>query len=533
MEKNKVSKLLLWLLVFVLVLAGALLAVIKFNLLGFNSSTKTVKDEKVALDNISIGTIKAPKNIYPMCANEGSEIAFNSAIFETLATFNRDNIIVPVLATKWDNPDNKTWRFYLSSEAKFSNGDPVTADDVKFTFDTIRADETSQMSTVLPTAEVKVIDSGTVEFITQNPDPVLLNKLAGSFFVMSKKDIEENGFNNKNIGSGPYIVSEFADGYTKMTVNDSYWGDKPKVKNVTYKSIESGKEVDALINGDIDLIFYLTPENKADIRLTEAIQNNKVYLAETTSDNVNYFDIDSLRDKTPYINLDSNPLKDKRVREAITLSLDMDDFITDVPDTVIANQMVTRGVFGYNPSITKTHRDVTKAKELMKEAGYENGFTLTVDIIESSTAVDLINRFSSYLTGINVKLVPNSLSQDDFFGKVVSKDTSAFFVGFSTTSKDASEVLEGMIHTPSDVYGQYNLGYSNATLDKMIEEASITLNQQTRQQELQEAMKIAMEDYAKIPLFSYSFESAVSSKIYWQPRVDALLIATELAGKVQ
>jgi ABC-type oligopeptide transport system substrate-binding subunit len=106
-------------------------------------------------------------------------------------------------------------------------------------------------------------------------------------------------------------------------------------------------------------------------------------------------------------------------------------------------------------------------------------------------------------------------------------------VGFSTTSKDSSEVLEGMIHTPSDVYGQYNLGYSNATLDKMIEEASITLNQQTSQQELQEAMKIAMEDYAKIPLFSYSFESAVSSKIYWQPRVDALLIATELAGKVQ
>ena len=532
MEQGKVSKLLIWSLVIVLLLAGAVLGMAKLKSSGSkSSSTDSVKDEKTALDNINIGTTGPPKSIYPMNANEGSEIAFNSAIFESLATFNGDNVLIPTLATKWDNPDNLTWRFYLSKKAKFSNGDPITADDVKFTFDTIRADKTSQMSTALPSAEVKVVDSSTVEFITKSPDPVLLNKLAGSLFVMSKKDIQKNGFNSQNIGSGPYTVSQVTDKYTKLTVNENYWGEKPKIKNVTYKLIESGKEVTALTSGDIDFVFYLPPEDKTNSELTNAIKNKKVYLTETTSDNVNYFDLDSMKDKTPYINLAVNPLKDKRVREAMALSLDMNDFVANVPNTVVTNQLVTRGIFGYNPSIPKKQQDLTKAKELMKESGYENGFSLTVDFVDSSLTTDVMKRFAGYLANINIKLIANGLPQDKFFEKVGGKDTSAYFIGFATSSKDASEVLEGIIHTPSNIYGQYNLGYSNSTLDKMVEEASTTLNQQTRQQELQKTMKLAMEDYAKIPLFSYSFNSAISSKVYWKPRLDGILRVSEMAGK--
>ncbi|MCL5410255.1 MAG: hypothetical protein M1324_00140, partial [Patescibacteria group bacterium] len=158
-------------------------------------------------------------------------------------------------------------------------------------------------------------------------------------------------------------------------------------------------------------------------------------------------------------------------------------------------------------------------------------FALTIDFPDTPTAKELYSRLAANLSDIDIKVTLNGLDQEKFFEAIVAKQTSAYFLGYSPDTKDASEVLEGLIHTPSEVYGQYNLGYSNTALDKEIEDASKTLNQQVRQQKVQAAMKTAMDDYAKIPLFQYAFNYALSSKIDWKPRLDGMFRMYEMAGK--
>ncbi len=531
METNKVSKVLIWSLVILIVLGGIVYGFLKLNIINPESTVKeSAKEDKIELESIKVGMFPFTQNTYPKCAVESTELAFNYNLFESLATFNQKNILVPVIASKWDNPNDLTWRFYLSPKAKFSNGDPVTAEDVKFTFDYIRSNKDLPFSVSLPDAEAKVGDDNTVLFTTKNPDPLLLNKIAWSLLILSKKDVEANGLSNKNIGSGPYILSEVTDQSVKLITNENYWREKPKIKNVTYTVVKQEDKITSLINGSVDLIGYLTTDQN-EAKLIEASKQGKVDLRKVAMTAINFLELDSMRDKTPSIDLPVNPLKDKRVREAIAMGLDIDDFVKNVPDTVPSNQLVSQSVFGYNPKISRTKRDVTKAKALLKEAGYENGFTMSIDFPDTSTAKEMYSKFATNLSDINIKVTLNGFTQEEFFPVIMSKETSAYFISFSPDTQDASEVLEGLIHTPSEVYGQYNLGYSNPVLDKEIEDASKTLNQQVRQQKVQAAMKTAMDDYAKIPLFQYSSNYALSSKINWEPRLDGMVRFYEMAGK--
>ncbi|MCL5407401.1 MAG: ABC transporter substrate-binding protein, partial [Patescibacteria group bacterium] len=518
MAQNKTTKVLIWLLAFIVILGGIVFGLIKLSIINLGGkSTQSEENQTTSLDNIKVYGLLFSKNFYPNSEVEGSILALNYNIYESLATFNRDNILIPLIASKWDNPNDLTWRFYISSKAKFSNGDPVTAEDVKFTYDYIKGQKDLPISTSLPDATVTVGANNTVEFVTQNPDPLLINKLAWCFLILQKNDIEKNGINNKNIGTGHYIVSEANDQTIKLVTNENYWGEKPKIKTVTYLQSSETSSIPYLISGAADVIFYTSTDKDVDL-LNGAVSGGKINLKKVSLPLVNYFDLDSSSDKTKYIDLPTNPFKDKRVREAITLAIDMDNFSKNNPDTTTVSQLVTQGIFGYNPEIVRPKYNLDKAKELMSQAGYPNGFTVTVDFVESTTKE--ITAFSNDLAKINITTKLNPLSSENFFPKIMSKDTSMYYVGYSPDTKDASEVLEGLVHTPSQIYGQYNLSYSNPDIDKVIEEISKTMNQKTRQQKVKQAMKLAMDDYAKIPLFYPYMNYAISSKIYWKPRLD-------------
>lgn len=532
MEPIRPSKLLVWLLVILIVCTGIFFGLKKSGLI-LKDTAKTISTEPVGveIDTINIANFSA-SNVYPKCAAEMAELAFNNDLFEPLATFNPDNRLVPVLATKWDNPDDLTWRFYISPKAKFSNGEQVKAEDVKFTYDYIQSNQDLQINATLPTVDkITIIDDTTIEFTTKSPDPLLLNRLS-YLLIMSKKDVELNGLNNKNIGSGPYIFVEKTDKNTKLVRNENYWREKPKAKNINYKLIDGDAKISSLLSGEVDIINYFSTVNDS-TKLEQAVADGSFKIKNVAGSNVNYIDLDTMTAKTPYIDTPVNPLKDKRVRQAIMLAINIDDFTKNVPDTVASSQLVSPAIFGYNPKIVRPKYDLEKARALMVEAGYPSGFSMTIDYTEAPTAKEIYSRLVTYLANIGIKVTLNGLSQDVFFPKIMARDSSAYVIGFTPDTKDASEALEGLIHTPGQTYGQYNLGYSNPDLDKVIEEASSTLNQQIRQQKLQEGMKTAMDDYAKIPLFQATINYVYSSKIVWRTRLDTMLRASELAGSAK
>lgn len=531
----KSNRLLILLLVLFLVVAGAFF--VWQNYLTTSSTEELTslpqKIKEVEKDKIVIGSsIPVTNGVYPENDPDAYYITFNSQIFESLISFNRDNKITSLLATKWDNPDDLTWRFYLSSKAKFSDSSQVTAEDVKFTYDYLRDSKLLMAGNLPAVKEVKVIDDKTVEFKTDAPDPLLLNKLAINFLVLSKKDVEANGLKN-HIGSGPYKLTGLSDTSAQLVRNESYWGKKPKIKNVTYKVIPKEEDrITALLNGEIDFTSYGYSDKANIAKIDTAVKDKKIQSRKILNSAIGFLNLDSLRDKTPYINLPKNPLKDVMVRKAIYEAIDINEVIKTFPTENIAiTQLVTQGIFGYNPAITRLSYNIETAKKLMQEAGYPDGFSITLDYASSPDSQVTFQSITDQLALINIKVKLNAIGSKEFLPKIASRDTSAYVYGWVADTLDSGEVLGNLIHTAQGEWGAANLGYSNPQADRLIEDAAKTMSQKTRLQKLQEAMKLAMDDVAMIPLTQSYSKYALAKDISWTPRLDGNVKVYEMAGK--
>lgn len=499
-----------------------------------DSSSKSVA-ELTDVDEVIVGSyLPVGSKIYPESDPEFTDLVFQSYMFEPLVAFDKESRIKPLLAYKWDNPDNNTWRFYLNKNAKFSDGTKVTANDVKATYD-YGISKNSPVATLWPAVkEVKVVDDETVEFKTDGSDPVLLNKLAEAFFVLPKKKLEKDG-NKNGIGSGPYSLSDVKEDSVVLTLRDDYWGTKPKVQKAIIKFFQKEDETaDALISGQINIGQVVKKEYNE--KLANAAKEGKIQVKKSLDPGVTFLGLDALRDQTPYINASANPLKNQKVKLAIEKVLNTKGYAQE-NDLVASSQFIPQGVFGYDPSLSPVAYNLNDAKKLMEEAGFKDGFAMTIHYPKSSESTEenaLFSYIKSQLKQINITVNPENIAIENFFEKLMKKDTSVYYTGYSTDSLDASEALDTLIHTPTEdgKYGANNLGYSNPTVDKLIEEAGATMDQQSRQDKLQEAMRIVtVDDIAIIPLFQYNTSFGFSDNLYFVPRSDGALRIDEIAGK--
>lgn len=492
--------------------------------------------KQIEKENLRLAYINVPKAIYPANEADTVEISIYSNVFQTLVEFDRENIIKPALAEKWDNPDSLTWRFYLSPGAVFSDKTPVTAEDVKFTYDYINSSSLKMKSLLPPAKEVKVISSGIVEFKTEKPDPLFLNRLANNVFILSKKNIEASGLSSP-IGSGPYKIVELVkDKSIKLTLNENYWRTPAKVRNVEFIAMpDETARISALLDGSIDMAFY-TQDSKAKIDAAVAAKTITT-LNISHGNSVEYLALDTTRSKTPYVNTPENPLKDVRVRKAIYQAINIDELIGLLPGPATSsNQIVSKSIAGYNPLITRPEYNLTQARALLADAGYPNGFNITMDYYDIPKNRVSMENIAKQLGAINITVKLNVFAQDaldQFYSKIDARDTSVYKTAYAPDSKDAAEILAYNIHSLKDDYGIYNLGYSNSTVDQLIESADTTLSQEERLNKLQEAMRLSMDEVAVVPLFEFYNTYAYDRDIYWKPRADGNIKLDELAGLQQ
>jgi peptide/nickel transport system substrate-binding protein len=500
-----------------------------------NKQTASVKvKEPTELNQVVVGTNYLISNVYPNIAEETNSVTYNSYIFEPLVSFDKNNKLLPVLASKWDNPDSLTWRFYIAPNAHFSDGTPLTANDVKFSWDYIQSNNLKVMGLLPSVSQVVVVDNKTVEFVTKTPNPLLANGLAQNFMIFSEKDIEKNGAKSR-LGSGQYTIVKMDSTEDVLARNENYWGEKPKVKNITFKFIPEEKDrVVALLTGEINFTAVSDDANIIQVN-QEAAKGTIQKKTMSHSGGIDYLALDGLRDKSPYIDQPVNPLKDIRVRQAMYEAIDINQVIKDAdPIAVPATQLVFPGIFGYNPAIQRLTYNLDDATELMKQAGYEKGFNLTIDCETASRHVNTVQSIARQLAKINITVKVDAMSDSDaFYNKEDTRDTSAYEDGYASDTKDAGEILDSLVHTPTDAMGIYNLGYSNSTVDKLIEQADVNLNQQTRLQQMQQALKISADEVAVIPLYAPYDLYAYSNNIVWQPRLDGSVFVSEMTGPLQ
>lgn len=485
-------------------------------------------------DIIIIGMKSGIFGFHPWMENyETSTMSVNFNIFNSLVEFDANYKILPALAESWENPDPLTWRFHLRKNVKFHNGNLFNAEDVKYTVDRIRADEDSVLRDLLAAVtEVIVVDEYTVDFRTEEPFPIMLNKLV-DIFIASKEYMETVGVEEKQwpIGTGAYKLVEYLPGDRIVLERfDDYWAGPPQIKNVVFKVITDDNErTNALIANQVDFAEFVPAERVAELEANEGLQ---VVSFPTTRVIFVSFDF---RDEGNYGFPDGmNPTTDVRVRKAIYQAIDEDLIVKDIMKGVAetASQFVVPSVFGFDPSIKRLPFDLEASKALMKEAGYEDGFKITLDCSNDRYVNDeaICHEIARQLKAINIDVTVNAQPKAVFFPQLDNHHTSMYMMGWATDTGDGGEIFDYMLNTfTPGGKGSYNHGfYSNPKVDELGVKSSQTLDPTERLKILQEGFRIANADVVWVPLHIQDSIYGYAGDIEWTPRMDAEIKVEEV-----
>jgi peptide/nickel transport system substrate-binding protein len=424
----------------------------------------------------------------PHSQNHATTNAILSHAYEGLTRYSATYQVEPALATKWTYISPTQVRFELRKGVKFQDGTPFTADDVIFSFGRIKQPQGTMQIYVTGISDIKKIDDTTVDVILSAPNPILLRNVI-DFRIMSKawaeknktanvqdyKAKEENFASRNAMGTGPYrILSWQPEQRIMMAANEAWW-DKPtgNVKQVVYTPIKSeSTRVAALLSGDVDMLTDMPTQDvdrlRADkkLKVVDGPEVRTIFLAP---------DIGSAELK--YSNVKGkNPFKDKRVREALSLAIDREAIKKNIMRglSVPAAIIVAPGVNGHDKSLdTPAKADAVRAKKLLEEAGYPNGFEFSLNCPNNRYVNDekICQAVIAMWARIGVKVNLVSENMATFIQKVQNFDSSMYLLGWGVATYDAQYAVQSLVRTrTSGADGNFNFSrVSDAALDKLVD----------------------------------------------------------------
>ncbi len=481
---------------------------------------------------LKVGASSGVNSLDPHFHNETPTNSVNYNIFDGLVNFDKDLNPYPVLAESWEVLDDVTWQFKLRRNVAFHNGNPFTAEDVVWSFQRAKTSEKSGFKgSISAIKAVEKVDEHTVNVITNGPFPILLRKLT-YLRIMDKESSEtltDEALGLKPVGTGPYQLVRWQRGQSLvLKANDSYFLGKPAIDNVEIRPLTNDStRVAAMLSDAVHLI------NRVPVRDVDRIKaNGKLQFFMRPGLRLIYLQMDHEREKSPYVEgVDRNPFLDVRVRKALYYGIDEDAIVKHIMGGFAepAGQYYPAAVNGHDPSVTRPGYDPGKAKALLKEAGYENGFTVTLDSPNDRYINDekIAQAVASSLAKIGITVKVNAIPKASFFPKANDADSSFNLIGWACSDGDGSAFLDGCVHTYDQEkgYGRYNGGrYSNAEVDALIEKSATVLDAKERGKLLIEAMQLALlEDQNVIPLHYQVDLYAVSQQVEMSPRADNYL----------
>ncbi|HEY0956053.1 MAG TPA: ABC transporter substrate-binding protein [Roseateles sp.] len=455
----------------------------------------------------------------PHSQDHNTSNAIGNHIYEGLTRLGRNYRPEPSLATQWTYLSQTQVRFELRKGVKFHDGSPFTADDVVFSFGRITQPQGTKQTYVSGIKEVKKVDEHTVDLLLEAPTPMLLQNII-SFPIMSKawseknkttstqdyKAKEENYASRNANGTGPYkLVSWQPDQAVKLVANPDWWDKNPSnVTELSYLPIKSAPtRVAALLSGDVDIVTDLPPQDFFKLK-----EQGKVRLLEGSEIRTIFFVMDEGSDELRESSVKGrNPFKDKRVREAMNLALDREAIKRSIMRglSVPAALMIAPGVNGYDAALDRPLKpDVAKAKKLLAEAGYPNGFELPLHCPNNRYVNDeqVCQAAVSMWARIGVKLrliaAPFSTHSQTF-----QRGESPFFMlGWGVSTYDALYGMQAWGHTRTQgADGNFNFGkVSDATLDGLIQKIKFEPDVAKRNALIREALLRIRDESLFIPI---------------------------------
>lgn len=447
-------------------------------------------------------------------------------VFETLVMQDSNLKVIPGLASHWETPDDLTWRVHLRRGVMFHNGEEMRSADVKFSYERVLDwPESGFVNLINAVDRVDVVDDYTVDIRLRKPYGVVANLGAISIIpAQYVRRLGEQAFVEKPVGTGPFRFVERKPGeYVKLRAFDDYWRGRPAFDEMVFMPVPSpDRRVDMLEDGQADIAWMIPVRRDPPV-------NYRAYFQPAL--HVFYLAFDCGRVKSPYVDQPANPFRDVRVRQAFLYGIDTSALIDTVFDghAYQASQLVSPNIFGYGNDIKRPAMDRQKARELLAEAGFGAGFTVTLDLMPSRKSVGEF--LKADLASIGIRVALNLVPKEEFFKKIYTRtadpasqsDTSMYFLGWACSSGDASEVFEYALHTyePDRLLGVNNgTGYSNKEVDRLVEESLSTFDSKERLKLLQDAMVLVMRDLPWVPLYIWEDVYGVSNAISYTPRLD-------------
>jgi peptide/nickel transport system substrate-binding protein len=462
-------------------------------------------------------------------------------IYGYLVERNEKSQMIPGLATEWKAIDPTTWEFKLRKGVKFHDGSEFTAADVVASIERVPKVPNSPSPFTAYTKQITkidVVDPYTIRFKTAQPYPLMPSDMS-QVAIINKQfaNASTDDFNSGKaaVGTGPYKLVKFTKGdRLELARNDAYWGGKTPWEKVTLRIVtQDAARVAALLAGDVQVI-----ENVPTSDVAKLSQDKKLSLFRQTSDRLMYVHLDSDRTVTPTVTgkdgkpLDKNPLKDARVRKALSKMINRPAIVERVmeKEAIPAGQLVPDFLFGATKNLKVEAYDPEGAKKLRAEAGYPDGFKVTLHATNNRYVNDskIAQAIAQMWTrgGIPTEVV--AMPSATFFPQATDLKFSTMLVGWSTGTGESSSSLKALLMTfnKDKGFGTANRGrYSNTKVDALTEDAMMTVDDVKREAYLQRAAELAIGDTGLIPLHFQVSIWATRDGIVYAPRVDEQTLA--------
>lgn len=496
--------------------------------------------------DLTIGRSNEPSSIDPQFSRTGNNQMTAELIFGRLVEFGPNLELSPGLAESWEALDDTTWQINLREGVTFHDGSALTADDIIFSLE--RTDEVPNSPApfsdmVSNIAAMEKVDNLTVKITTNTPAPRLIEDI-GRVFIVSKAATEgaaSEDFNSgqATIGTGPYKFESWTPGEVlEIQAYDGYWGEKPAFADVDVKFITNdAARVAALLSGEVDLIDAVPPTDVPRLESTDGIE-----VVSAASGRVVYLGLSMRFDEAPEVTdaqgnpLGANPFKDPRVRKAVSHMIDRALLVDRIlgGSGVPAGQLVPDTLGGFAQGLEPDAYDPDKAKALLAEAGYPDGFGITVyssnnrlpgDAEVGQALGQMLARGGLTVNG--VQTLPYNV-----YSKAASAgDYSVFVFSLGSSTPSSAPNLMGLIHSydKENGKGPFNrVRYSNPDFDAALEQAMQEFDTDKRNEMLAEATRMAFAETPIVPLYWQKVHWAMKDSLNYDGGLSEATVAQEV-----
>lgn len=487
-------------------LRTAVAIIVSLSLLSGIVSGQQATDRVVVATNIDSGSMN------PWLSTTSTDKHIVNHLYDTLLMRAEDMSVQPHLAQSYTPIDDLTWEFTLRDDVTFTNGERLTAHSVAFTVEHFRdpalnAPSIAQFSLI---ESVEVLDDFTFRFHTSSPFPAL-PALMTEFWIVPEgytSEVGGIGLGTEPVGSGPYTLVEWVrDDRIVMEANPNYWNGVPAIRFVEFRVVpDQNTRIAQAQTGEADIVAQVPAES---IQLLE--RSGRVTVREAAGPRAYFLMLNNRLD---------TPLRDVRVRQALNYAVDVDsiiEFIFEGRGQALATLM-TPEQFGYDATVEPYGYDPERARELLSEAGYPDGFEIDMEGPTSRYPkdVDVAQIIVSQLAEVGIKVNLSIVEWGTYIGQFRSEEGQPMWLlGWSIPTFDPDSILSPLL-TPGNTYDRFD----DEELQALIERARSTVDADDRTQVYSDVQNRMMEVAPMVFLYQLNELYAVSNRLDWEPRAD-------------